>query len=667
MNKGLYTKLAFTNIKKNGKFYLPYILTGILTVAMFYIMLALHGNPGWMGKIGADDIRLILAFGTVIIGFFSVIFLFYTNSFIMKRRKKELGVYNILGMEKKHLARVLFFETLFAAVTAIGGGLVTGVLFHKLMCMLLFQLMGYDSGIGFYISGDGVWITLLLFAGIYLLTLLYDLLQIKLANPIELLHGGNVGEKEPKTKVLLAIIGVVCIGVGYYIAITTKNPIDALSLFFVAVLLVIVGTYCLFTAGSIAFLKLLRKNKKFYYKSKHFTAVSGMLYRMKQNAVGLANICILSTMVLVMVSTTVSMYLGIDDELDSRYPTELSVYARYTDNVEGTDKLNTVIKDAVADSGRTITKAECYAYLTIAARQDGNHISYRGDMQSATAGSLTLLKFMTAEDYEQILGGKTPELGGHDVVLVTDGQQEEMDTLWLGDVEYQVLDHEKLKELDVDFVNEYYYVIVKDQAAMQEINEAQRAASGESTSYMSYQMLIDIDGTDAEKIACKDRIDEVLTPESAKEYYSSLMCESRQYNADIFQQVYGGLFFLGIFLGAMFLMITVLIIFYKQISEGYEDKERFAIMEKVGMSNAEVKAAIRSQVRIVFFLPIVTAAVHVAAAFPMLVRLLALFNLSNIALFAGCLAGTVLVFAAIYLLVFTLTSRSYYKIVGEQV
>ena len=286
----MYTKLAITNIKNNRQFYFPYLLTGIITVAMFYIMCALESNPGIQSMPGAKDLGLILRLGIGVIGIFAVIFLFYTNSFIIKRRKKELGIYNILGMEKRHIAKILSKEAFFTAIIAIGGGLVTGVLFHKLSCMLLYRMIGFNGGITFSFSKKGVMITAILFAIVYLLTYIYDLFQVQLANPIELLQSGNKGEREPKTKAIMAVLGVLCLGTGYFIAITTKNPIKALTLFFVAVILVIIGTYLLFTAGSIALLKILRRNKGYYYQTKHFTSVSGMIYRMKQNAVGLANI-----------------------------------------------------------------------------------------------------------------------------------------------------------------------------------------------------------------------------------------------------------------------------------------------------------------------------------------------------------------------------------------
>lgn len=314
MNK-LYLKLAWSNLKNSRQFYLPYVIAGMLSAMMFYTMCAIQGNEGLSKMRGGTSVQMVLFFGVIVVGVFVSIFLFYTNSFIMKRRKKELGIYNILGMEKIHIAKTMAWETVFSFLIAVGGGLILGIVFQKLLTMFLYRLTGLDAAIPFYISGWGCLHTAELFGAIYVCILLYNLMQIRLSNPVELLHSGSTGEREPKTKILQAVLGVVCIAAGYYMAITVDNPVKAITLFFVAVMLVIIGTYWLFNAGSIAFLKLLRKNKRYYYQTRHFTTVSGMIYRMKQNAVGLANICILSTMVLVVISMTVCMYAGLEDEL----------------------------------------------------------------------------------------------------------------------------------------------------------------------------------------------------------------------------------------------------------------------------------------------------------------------------------------------------------------
>lgn len=664
----MYTKLAITNIKNNRQFYFPYLLTGIITVAMFYIMCALESNPGIQSMPGAKNLGLILRLGIGVIGIFAVIFLFYTNSFIIKRRKKELGIYNILGMEKRHIAKILSKEAFFTAIIAIGGGLVTGVLFHKLACMLLYRMIGFNGGITFSFSKKGVMITAILFAIVYLLTYIYDLFQVQLANPIELLQSGNKGEREPKTKAIMAVLGVLCLGTGYFIAITTKNPIKALTLFFVAVILVIIGTYLLFTAGSIALLKILRRNKGYYYQTKHFTSVSGMIYRMKQNAVGLANICILSTMVLVAVSTTVSLYVGIEDIMKERYPNEITISAYYDTGAPAEDSIAPIVEKSVKESGRKIRHEEDYLELYFAAIKDQGQYSLDKEKVKTAGDRVSGFVVLTREDCKKKYNEEIPELAENEVALFTI-KKTDMDTLVLENRSYHVKEIKQFENTEdfetiADMMDEYYYVIVNDVQDMERLWQLQKDIYQENSSSISRQVRLDIDGDSEQKKECFENIKTALGPEQAK---ARILIDSRQSSLDEFYQIYGGFLFLGLFLGILFLMITVLIIFYKQISEGYDDKERFSIMEKVGMSNDEVKATIRSQVRTVFFLPILMAAIHVGMAFPMIKRLLSLFGLSNTALFAGCMAGTILVFALIYLLVFLKTSKTYYKIVGEQV
>lgn len=677
MNK-LYVKLAATNIKNNKQFYLPYLLTGVLSVAMFYLMMAMKENPGLesLGG-GADDIRMILAMGVFVVGVFVCIFLFYTNSFIMKRRKKELGVYNILGMEKKHIAKVMFLETLFTMIVAIGGGLGFGIAFNKLLTMTLYRLTDVELNVPFYISGAGCRFTVELFVLIYGAAFLYNIMQVKLANPIELLHGSNTGEREPKTKVLMTIIGLVSLGAGYYMAVNTPNALAAISNFFVAVMLVILGTYCLFTAGSIALLKLLRKNKKFYYQTKHFTTVSGMIYRMKQNAVGLANICILSTMVLVTVSTTVCMYIGVEDGIKTRYPAEISISADYTSLPQQAEEIEEMATASLKESGRTITNQVSYLNVYFTGIRNGNEITVSGtdssDVMDMT--NLVVVYLTTKENYEAQTGVQVVDLNADEIAVASMSSFKNETVVFVGD-EYAVKESRSAAE---DFDEEsvaidVFYFIVSDQAALEEtIALLQDNLTNSGTSLqICYDWLIDIDGTGTEKqeaaAAMVQRISDWENGSAEKEDgFLSTYIETRESARGTFYRLYGALFFLGLFLGTLFLMVTVLIIFYKQISEGYEDKERFAIMEKVGMSNEEVKRAIRSQVLMVFFLPLVVAIVHVCVAFPMIRLLLEALNLTNMPLFMGCVAGTALVFAIIYLIVFFLTSRSYYKIVGNQV
>lgn len=512
----MYTKLAITNIKNNRQFYFPYLLTGIITVAMFYIMCALESNPGIQSMPGAKNLGLILRLGIGVIGIFAVIFLFYTNSFIIKRRKKELGIYNILGMEKRHIAKILSKEVFFTAIIAIGGGLVTGVLFHKLACMLLYRMIGFNGGITFSFSKKGVMITAILFAIVYLLTYIYNLFQVQLANPIELLQSGNKGEREPKTKAIMAVLGVLCLGTGYFIAITTKNPIKALTLFFVAVILVIIGTYLLFTAGSIALLKILRRNKGYYYQTKHFTSVSGMIYRMKQNAVGLANICILSTMVLVAVSTTVSLYVGIEDIMKERYPNEINISAYYDTGAPAEDSIAPIVEKSVKESGRKIRHEEDYLELYFAAIKDQGQYSLDKEKVKTAGDRVSGFVVLTREDCKKKYNEEIPELAENEVALFTI-KKTDMDTLVLENRSYHVKEIKQFQNTEdfetiADMMDEYYYVIVNDVQDMERLWQLQKDIYQENSSSISRQVRLDIDGDSEQKKECFENIKTALGP-----------------------------------------------------------------------------------------------------------------------------------------------------------
>lgn len=672
MNK-VYRKLAFTNIKNNGSLYLPYIISGMVTVAMFYIMMFLNNSKGLEKIYGSSYLTSIMALGVGTIAVFSYIFIFYTNSFIIKRRKKEIGVYNILGMEKRHIAKLMGIETVTVALIAIIGGIVTGILFSKLSILLLYKILAVKETIKFEINFSTIINTLIVFGILYALTLVYNMMQIKLANPIELLRSGNVGEKEPKSKWLMTIIAVGCLAVAYYISFTTKNPLKVLSLFFVAVLLVIVGTYLLFIAGSIVFLKMLRKNKKFYYNKKHFAAVSGMIYRMKQNAGGLASICILSTMVLVIIASTVSMYIGLEDELKTRYPMEAVTYVDYHKVDDNVDSVRDHIRQIIEDEGRTITDEKTYGYFNMLTKQNDNSLEKTSENDSL--GNGTYVNIVTKDalcNLEDSLDEKdVPELTD-DSVAVYGMKKFNYDSIKILGRKFDVKESKyyKIKKdayISSGFTNEYY-IVVNNMDTLTQIFDLQKEVYGDRAFTFRNTIGFDFDGTKQQKIDCVNKINKYLVSDAKKEIGSgTAYVEGRAENEEAVYTLYGGIFFLGIFLGSMFLMVTVMIIFYKQTSEGYDDKDRYEIMEKVGMSNAEVKKSIQSQVRMVFFLPIVTAAIHVAAAFPMLRRLLVMFNLTDTQLMIECMIGTLLVFLAIYYLVFKLTSRTYYKIVGNQV
>ncbi len=662
MRNMFYPRLAAANIKTNIKTYLPYILTCIFTIAMFYIMSSLSLNEGLQEMMGSETVAYTLGLGSVVIAVFSVIFLFYTNSFLMKRRKKEFGLFNILGMEKRHIARVIALETLYVSVISLAGGLLAGIALDKAMYMLILRVLGFKITLGFYISWQSVITALLLFGGIFVLILLNSMRQISTAKPIELLQSKNAGEQEPKTKRIMAVLGVLCLGAGYYISVSMKNPIAALSLFFVAVLLVIAGTYLLFTAGSIAVLKLMRKNKGYYYKTKHFTSISGMMYRMKQNSVGLANICILSTMVLVLVSFTSSLMIGIEDIIQTRFPYDLNFYVTYESD-EKNEQAAQLVRDEIAKAGLEVTNETDYTYVTFTSLQNGDtFIVSRADGDALNSiDSVANLFFMTLSQYNLITGnGKTLDDG--EIFIYSNREAFNYDTLKVFDREYKIaerLDNFVGNGTVASNAASSHFIIVKDMDEINYMYEQQKAAYGDIASGIEYMYALDITGGKEEQTAVYYNIVDTL---KANGFHFT--ADGRAEARDSAVALYGGLFFMGAFLGLLFIMATVLIIYYKQISEGYDDRERFIIMQKVGMSHAEVKRSIHSQIITVFFLPLITAGIHTAFAFPMVSKILSLLNLTNVTLFAVCTVVCFAVFALLYAAIYGATAKVYYKIVS---
>jgi len=660
MSKFFYSRLALNNIIKNGQTYIPYVISCIGTIVMFYNMcfLAVVKDMGYID--GSQSLRFILRFGMVVIGIFSVIFLFYTNSFLIKRRKKELGLFNILGMEKKHIARIMCLETLFIALLSLGAGIVAGIVLSKLILLLLFKIISFKVTFGFEIPITAVRNVIVLFSGIFLLNLLYNISNVHLAKPVELLKGGNVGEKEPKTKWLLAIIGAICLGLGYYIALTTESPLAALNLFFVAVILVMIGTYCLFTAGSIAVLKILCRNKKYYYRLPHFISLSGMVYRMKQNAVGLANICILSTAVIIMLSTTISLYAGFEDVLHTRYQRDIIVKA-YDVSEKLADKLDAVIKEQTEKAGTVRKDLLRYRYASLAAVQNGACFS-PADPADYSDGNIAIIYFITLDEYNR-MENKSVSLANDEALLYVMKGEIPGDTVNFNG--FMLAVKERLGSLDMVedqpalLSNSYYFMVVNNN-----INTIKRITASLNGNYddigeFPYYCGFNVEGDRSKQISLIKALRNAI-----KDIGVDGSVDGPENSRESFYSLYGGLFFLGSFLGLLFIMATVLIIYYKQIVEGYNDKERFEIMQQVGMSRLEIKKSIKNQVLTVFFLPLITAVIHIAFAFKVITKLLAVFYLTNIPLFAGCTAITILVFAVFYVVVYALTARVYYRIVS---
>lgn len=648
MSKLFYPKLAVINIKKNSKTYAPFILTCICTIIMFYIMHSMSINSGLNKIVGSSSLKLLLSFGTKIIAIFSAIFLFYTNSFLIKRRKKEIGLYNVLGLEKKHIAKILFFECIFTSAISLTFGIALGIIFDKLMFLLLIKILSFKVVFGFSISVPSIIKTLIVFGIIFLATLLSNLFQIKILKPIDLLKGSNQGEKEPKSKLIITIIGLAALLGGYGIALNVDSPLKALTSFFIAVILVMIGTYALFTSGSISMLKMLRRNKTFYYKTNHFISVSGMMYRMKQNAIGLANICILSTAVLVMLSTTTSLYAGMEDILKIKYPRELSIK---TDNLNkaNINKINNIINQELK-SNKLTTKDEFHTYsnsITVV-EKSGNFLSENGSSNNQNS---YLLVTIPISDYNRI-ENKNVTLKDNEALLFSKTKGFKKTSITIDNKTFNI--KEKLNtplnfsvdSMTMTDVIDTYVLFVND------INFTQKNSSNE------YTTAFNLNGTEQDISLMSDKLNKAFSQNTIHALVSDSVSGKQDFSSG-----YGGLFFIGIFLGVLFLMATVLIIYYKQISEGFEDKERFKILQKVGMDKREIKKTIRSQVLMVFFLPLVFTIIHIAFAFPMMSKLLALLMLENINLFIFSTAATILIFVVIYTIVFLLTAKSYYKIV----
>ena len=670
-------------MKSNRRFYLPYILTVIGTAAAFYIMAAIVSDPGSKELAAGTSngpmyVSMFMTLGMFVLGLFSCIFLLYTNSFLMKRRQKELGLYSVLGMSKTNIAGIMVFEALYIALIGIGGGIAVGILLTKLVSLALFRLMRLPVPFGFSVQPIAIIIVVLFFAGLILLTLLANLAKVGRSRPVELLRGGNVGEKEPKANWFLTIVGVLFLGAGYAVAMLVDNPGMAVAVYFLAVFAVIIGTYCLFTSVSIAVLKALRRNKRYYYKAKHFISVSGMLYRMKRNAVGLANICILCTMVMVMVSGTLSLYLGSEEQVNTFCPADVVVETTYyasstEDHVyneetgEETIEYHTPYDAAAMDAWfedyfaahkLTPSSAKAVEYYTFTAVDSEDHVS--------------LVTAVTAVTYAQLTGEAAPELApGEALAHVPSGYKfgdglnfldKDGNTLsiqFVGEAQLSSAQVELNTAILSQSEDDDIVLVVPDTAALLEL-----VAGQENGSYV-WRGQYDFDASDE---ALAAMVDDYFAASSEGDgvdagYYDVLRIDLRSETERDVYGLSGGFLFLGVFLGIVFLMATVLIIYYKQVSEGYEDNARFEIMRKVGLSEREARRAIRSQILTVFFMPILVAAIHIAFDFNLVVLLLRLFSLTNVKLTALCTLGTLLVFCAVYAVVYALTARSYYKIV----
>ena len=663
MGKSLYWKLAQQNIKKNKRAYFPYIIASICMVALYYIFHSIPEYPGLSKVRGGDSVIMLLNMGSGVMAFFTIIFLFYINSFLIKQRKKELGLYCVLGMEKRHISHVLMDEMILVAGISIVGGLLCGLLFSKVAYVILLRILGAVVQLGFVVAWKGIRKTVVLFGILFFVLLIYNMSRVHLINPVELLSGGNAGEKEPKTKWIQAILGFATLGGGYYLANTVASPIAAINTFLLAVVLVMVGTYLLFSAGSIALLKLLKKHKKYYYQTKHFVAISGLIYRMKQNAVGLANICILSTAVLVTLSTTVCIYTSLDETLRNNYGRDVTVSSQALSD-EDKDKVDKKIQKVLEDYQIQPVVVEKSQDINVYEYQEGDSFNYK-DVDNMSSSSMSSIKIMEATGYEEMTGDQV-ELQSGEALIGSLGDKYVDPQITISGQTFQIVGKlPKTKFCSEDYVpifSSSYVVVVSSRSEVEAIYDAYMKETGEVESgaaqsfEYAYSYGMDLDCEADTQIELKNTLAKEL------EMYP-VNVKGIEAARESFMALHGGLLFVGIFLGIVFLMATVLIIYYKQISEGFEDKKRFEIMCKVGMGHLEVKTSIHSQILTVFFFPVVLAGVHLIAAYPCIKKILAMFGLMNGTIFIITCIATYVVFLIVYAIVYLLTAKIYLGIV----
>ena len=620
----------------------------------------------------ADEVRMIVFTGEIVVEIFCIIFLIYSNSFLMKRRQKEIGLYNILGLERNHIGIVMFLETIITSIGSLAGGIAVGIIGSKLALLLLLKLLHIPSVLGFYISVKGIFTCLFMFGIVFLMILFLNLAKIHLSRPVELLRGNNTGEKEPAAKWLMALIGFICLGAGYYLAVTTESPIKAITIFLLAVILVMAGTYLLFTAGSIVILKFLRRRKSFYYRTGNFISISGMLYRMKQNAIGLASICILSTGVLLMISMTVSIYFGMNDIMLNRYPYDVDMSVTSISEDECQTAIEAFEK-AIADNKVPVEKSVEEIYLDIVCSKNGDQILIKPANTIRNSDSVLVLSLFTQAEYERLTGISANLNDGEIFAWYPSAVQK--DSVTVDETEFTVkkwLDKNPLT-CGEDAVSDNAVLVVTDEdfkkfdeMRTEMYKGVSSAPAGED---LTLHLGLDITGSETDKIDFGTPVMEVvkdLKKNGGLSENSWITSGIRQQEYESYYADNGSLLFIGIFLGSLFLMGTAMIIYYKQISEGYEDQKRFEIMQKVGLSRREVRSSVRRQILMVFFLPLLMAMLHITMAFPMIRRMLLLFGMTNTKLFIGCTAGTVLIFAVVYGLIYLMTARSYYHIVERK-
>lgn len=674
----LYPKLAWQGIRKNAETYLPYLLMGILMVGVSYIMNYLT-RPALMGALSMGGTTLmVLQMGKIVISVFSVIFLYYCNSFLIRRRMKEFGLYNILGMGKGNIARVMLWETLLTALLVFAGGLLLGLSLSRLVEMALINLLHADYTVPmelFY--PDGVTWVLLLFGGIYVLILLTNLLRMRLSNPVALLKSENTGEKPPKANWFFGLIGLLILLSAYYVAAVSQSPLEALIFFFIAVLMVIVATYLLLVSGSVTLCRMLRRNKRYYYQTRHFISVSAMAYRMKRNGAGMATICILCTMVLVILTSTVCLYGGTDSMVDAICPQDINLTIGLEardgeENWKRLDAMQQMALDVTEEMGLTPENITSQRALVATGKVQNGDYGIITDADSLKANVLELTVYPLSV-YEQATG-ETVTLADRELLYASFKTNETFSSMsFYGSAPYRMIHAEKelpKRLLSADYRSAWGCLVVftnDAEAFRSEITALVGEKSGEAM--MMDRLALHFDLASEADTDTQEKLVKTLRSEAmkltGKDFYgmSSLSVDTRALCRRDYLSLFGGLFFLGMVLGPLFSIAAVLIMYYKQICEGYEDAERFAVMRKVGLTDAEIRRSVNSQVLTVFFAPLLMAGLHMLFAMPMIRLILGAFGLHNDSLFYGIGIASYVVFAVIYALMYLLTSRRYYRIV----
>lgn len=672
MKAVFYLKLAWTGICKNKKLYLPYLMTCIGMVMMYHIILFLQYDDYLSFLPGGSILQTICALGAWVVAAFSVIFLFYTNSFLIRRRKKEFGLYNILGMGKRNIGFILFWETLIIAVISLTIGLSGAILLSKFAELGLVNLINSDITYRLTVSLPSIVMTLKVFGGIFLLLFLNALRQVHTANPMALLHSENAGEKPPRANWLFGLLGFVLLAGAYYIAVSIEEPVSALLWFFAAVLMVISGTYALFIAGSVLFCRILQKKKKYYYRPNHFVSVSSLVYRMKRNGAGLASICILATMVLVMITSTACLYFGTEDSLRTRYPRDIYANIVLKDPKDGSDEnlelLRSRILQITADNHAEMENLMDYRAISLTGMLQDGILKTDSAIWSGSYSSLCSVYFVPLSDYNRMMGLQE-QLAADEVFLYPFRIHYTEDFLCMQNgANYRVAgildDFSITGDASMDLLPSLFVIVPDLETSVRLLTQQNEDYNNHGMTLRWYYGFDSPAGTDIQ-IVLANQIREAFKDLKPKESGSySYNVESLAANRQEYYSLYGGLFFLGILLSVVFILATVLIIYYKQISEGYEDQSRFEIMQKVGMTKREIRKSINSQMLTIFFLPLVTAAIHLAFAFPMIYLMLQLFNLTNLTLLLTTAGISILIFAVFYTLVYRITSNAYYDIVS---